>query len=83
MPGMCLSCRGAGRCGATVTTGVDGGDWMEVRTGLAAGDEVVTAGLEALADAMPVRTAREVDVFAGPRDAGVAADGAARPGTGR
>lgn len=67
----------------TVTTGVDGGDWMEVRTGLAAGDEVVTAGLEALADAMPVRTAREVDVFAGPGDAGVATDGAARPGTGR
>lgn len=66
-----------------VTTGVDGGDWMEVRTGLAAGDEVVTAGLEALADAMPVRTAREVDVFAGPGDAGVATDGAARLGTGR
>ncbi len=54
----------------TVTTGVDGGDWLEIRTGLSAGDALVTAGLEALADGITVRAARGVDVWTGPGDAG-------------
>jgi RND family efflux transporter MFP subunit len=48
-----------------ITTGVDGGEWFEVTSGLAAGQEVVTAGTEGLADAMPVRPSRGVDPFTG------------------
>jgi len=68
-----------------VTTGVDGGDWLEIRTGLAAGDEVVTAGLEGLADGATVRVARGVDVWTGRPDAGArtTTDGAVGAGTGR
>lgn len=48
-----------------VTTGVDGGDWFEVTSGVAAGQEIVTAGTEGLADGMPVRVSRHVDPFTG------------------
>ncbi len=41
-----------------VEIGVDGGDWLEVVKGLAAGEEVVTAGTDALADGALVRVAR-------------------------
>jgi RND family efflux transporter MFP subunit len=48
-----------------ITTGVDGGEWFEVTSGLSAGQEVVTAGTEGLADAMAVRPSRGVDPFTG------------------
>ena len=41
-----------------ITLGVDGGDWFEVKSGLAPGDEVVVAGAESLADGMKIRAAR-------------------------
>jgi multidrug efflux pump subunit AcrA (membrane-fusion protein) len=55
-----------------LTLGVDGGEWFEVKAGLRAGDEVVVAGSEALAEGMKVRAARGPDPFVatqGPRDA--------------
>jgi RND family efflux transporter MFP subunit len=42
----------------TVTTGVDGGDWLEVLSGISAGEEVVVTGADALSDGVPVRVAR-------------------------
>jgi RND family efflux transporter MFP subunit len=57
-----------------LTLGVDGGDWFEVKTGLRAGEEVVTGGSEALADGMKVRAARGPDPFVA---AGPSRDGAA------
>lgn len=36
--------------------GVDGGDWLEILDGLKAGDDVVVAGADGLADGMKVRT---------------------------
>jgi RND family efflux transporter MFP subunit len=48
-----------------VTTGVDGGDWLEVTAGLVAGQEIVTAGTEGLADGLKVRAARGVDPYTG------------------
>src|SRR5262245_35767583 len=47
-----------------LTLGVDGGDWFEVKAGLHAGDEVVVAGAEMLADGMKVRVTRGPDPFA-------------------
>jgi len=44
-----------------VAIGVDGGDWLEAREGVRAGDEVVTAGAEGLADGMKVRPSRSRD----------------------
>jgi membrane fusion protein (multidrug efflux system) len=41
-----------------ITTGVDGGDWLEVTSGLAEGDEVVVAGADGLADGSTVRVSR-------------------------
>ncbi len=45
--------------------GVDGGNWYEVRKGLAPGDEIVTAGTDTLADGAAVRAVRGVDPFTG------------------
>lgn len=42
----------------TVTTGVDGGDWLEVLSGISAGEAVVVTGADALSDGLPVRVAR-------------------------
>lgn len=61
-----------------VAVGVDEGDALEVTRGLAAGDEVVTAGLDALSDGAAVRVARGADPFTGagvPRGAGDAGRG--------
>jgi RND family efflux transporter MFP subunit len=44
-----------------VAIGVDGGDWLEARGGVRAGEEVVTAGAEGLADGMKVRPSRNRD----------------------
>lgn len=48
-----------------VSVGVDEGDAMEVVRGLAVGDELVVAGLDALSDGASVRVARGVDPFTG------------------
>ncbi|BDG09310.1 efflux RND transporter periplasmic adaptor subunit [Anaeromyxobacter paludicola] len=48
-----------------VQTGVDGGDWLEVTSGLAKDDEVVTAGADVLSDGAAVRAQRNVDPFTG------------------
>ena len=49
----------------TVGLGVDGGDWLEVLSGLAPGDEIVTAGTDVLSDGSAVRAQRNVDPFTG------------------
>jgi RND family efflux transporter MFP subunit len=43
-----------------ITLGVDGGDWLEVTSGLTEGEEVVTAGIDGLSDGATVRVSREV-----------------------
>jgi len=45
--------------------GVDDGNWFEVREGLAAGDEIVTAGTDALADGAAIRAVRGTDPYTG------------------
>jgi len=50
-----------------VTTGVDGGNWLELTGGVKDGEELVTAGVEGLADGMRVRPTRGVDPFTGAR----------------
>ena len=45
----------------TVTTGVDGGEWLELVKGVAPGEEIVTAGADALAEGSQVRVARAKD----------------------
>lgn len=51
-----------------ISTGaeVDDGKLFEVRSGLAAGEEVVIAGADALADGTSVRVVRDVNPYAGP-----------------
>jgi RND family efflux transporter MFP subunit len=49
-----------------VQLGVDGEDWLEVRSGLQPDDEIVSAGLEGLSDQAQVRPARGVDLFGKP-----------------
>lgn len=48
-----------------VRIGVDGGNWFEVVEGLKAGDEIVTAGTDTLADGAAVRPVRGTDPFTG------------------
>jgi RND family efflux transporter MFP subunit len=45
--------------------GVDGGDWLEVLSGLSPGDEIVTAGMDVLSDGATVRARKDVDPFTG------------------
>lgn len=42
-----------------IETGVDGGTWLEVVRGLEAGQEIVTAGADLVADGMTVRVSRK------------------------
>lgn len=48
-----------------VQLGVDGGDWLEVASGLSPGDQIVTAGMDVLSDGVPVRARKDVDPFSG------------------
>ena len=48
-----------------IKSGVDGGDWLEVVSGLARGDEIVTAGMDVLSQGATVRPQRNVDPFSG------------------
>ena len=67
----------------SVATGVevDGGNALEVRTGLAPGEEVVIAGADGLADGTTVRVARNVNPYTGVSTAAAAPAGPG-PGTG-
>jgi RND family efflux transporter MFP subunit len=48
-----------------VELGVDGGTWLEVKSGVKEGEEIVTAGIDGLADGAPVRPSRNIDPFSG------------------
>jgi membrane fusion protein (multidrug efflux system) len=48
-----------------VKTGVDGGEWLEILSGLSGSDEVVTAGTDVLSDGSAIRPVRGVDPFSG------------------
>jgi RND family efflux transporter MFP subunit len=48
-----------------IRVGVDGGTWLEASGGLARGDEIVTAGTDALSDGAVVRAHRNVDPYTG------------------
>lgn len=48
-----------------VQTGVDGGDWLEVVSGLAREDQIVTAGGDVLSDGATVRAQKNVDAISG------------------
>jgi RND family efflux transporter MFP subunit len=48
-----------------IVTGVDGGEWLEVKQGLHPGDQVVSAGADGLSDGATVRVARNVDPYTG------------------
>ena len=48
-----------------VKVGVDGGNWLEIASGLSPDDEVVTAGLDVLSDGTAVRTQRGVNPYTG------------------
>jgi RND family efflux transporter MFP subunit len=48
-----------------IQTGYDEGNWLEVKSGLKEGDEVVVAGMDGLADGAAVRVARNVDPYTG------------------
>jgi len=58
-----------------VKVGVDGGDWLEIASGVSPDDEVVTAGLDVLSDGMAVRTQRGVNPYTG----ATASDGKTAP----
>src|SRR5207253_3108631 len=49
-----------------VTTGVDEGTWLEVLGGLKEGEEIVTAGMDGLADGAQVRVQRGAAPFSAP-----------------
>lgn len=55
-----------------VKTGVDGGTWLEVISGLARGDVIVTAGTDGLADGATVQAQRDVDPYTGQKTASAA-----------
>ncbi len=48
-----------------VELGVDGGTWLEVKSGVKDGEEIVIAGMDGLSDGAPVRPTRGVDPFSG------------------
>jgi RND family efflux transporter MFP subunit len=63
-----------------VDTGVDGGTWLEITSGLRGDEEVVTAGADGLSHGYKVRVARNVDPYSGQKvaDEGQRDGGASR-----
>jgi RND family efflux transporter MFP subunit len=59
-----------------VTIGVEDEDWVEVKSGLQPGEDVVVAGIESLSEGVKVRTTRGVDPYTGARDNGGVTNGA-------
>jgi len=58
-----------------IVTGVDNGTWLEVKSGLKEGDEIVTAGIDGLSDNAQVRVTRDIDPYSGAKVAGPAKAG--------
>jgi RND family efflux transporter MFP subunit len=56
-----------------VQIGVDGGDWLEILSGVKAGDEIVVAGADGLSDGTTIRASRSADAFSSATVAGSAA----------
>jgi membrane fusion protein, multidrug efflux system len=56
-----------------IQTGVDGGDWLEILSGVKADEEVISAGADGLSDGAAIRVSRDVDPYSGPKVAGSAA----------
>jgi len=50
---------------AEIKTGVDGGNWLEVTSGLSRGDQIITAGADILSDGSQVRAQLDVDPYTG------------------
>jgi len=48
-----------------VQIGVDQGNWLEILSGLARGDEIVTAGTDILSDGSAIKAVRDVDPLTG------------------
>ncbi len=48
-----------------IKTGVDGGDWLEVTSGLTREDQIITAGADVLSDGRQVRAQLGVDPYTG------------------
>jgi RND family efflux transporter MFP subunit len=61
----CFVVRGDRAARVEVKVGVDGGDWLEIASGLSAGDEVVTAGMDVLSDGAAVRARPGVSPYTG------------------
>jgi RND family efflux transporter MFP subunit len=62
-----------------ITTGVDGGSWLEALSGLGPGDEVITAGADGLSDGSVVRVMKDVDPYSGAKLASPSAASSANP----
>jgi RND family efflux transporter MFP subunit len=62
-----------------VQVGVDAGEWLEIREGLKAGEEIITAGIDDLSDGATVRVSRGVDPYTGKRTDGASDAGAQKP----
>jgi RND family efflux transporter MFP subunit len=60
-----------------IQTGVDTGSWLEVKSGVGEGDEIVTAGIDGLSDGGQVRITRDIDPYSGAKLAAPATSGAA------
>jgi RND family efflux transporter MFP subunit len=48
-----------------VELGVDEGTWVEIKDGVREGDEIVTAGADAISDGVTVRVQRDIDPYTG------------------
>jgi RND family efflux transporter MFP subunit len=62
-----------------ITTGVDGGNWLEVTAGLAPGAEVITAGADGLSDGSAVRVVKDVDPYSAAKVASPSSASSATP----
>jgi RND family efflux transporter MFP subunit len=61
----CFVVRGDKAARVEVKVGVDGGDWLEIASGLSAEDDVVTAGMDVLSDGLVVRAQRGMNPYTG------------------
>jgi membrane fusion protein, multidrug efflux system len=48
-----------------IETGYDEGSWLEVKSGVKEGEEIVLAGMDGLSDGATVRVTRNVDPYTG------------------
>jgi RND family efflux transporter MFP subunit len=60
-----------------IETGVDTGTWLEIKSGLTEGDEIVLAGIDGLSDNAQVRVTRDIDPYSGAKLAAPAPSGSA------